>query len=526
MTTVADRFHIIGWSDKAPVEVEVEPEYGLDGYRAIIDAELERIADIIDGQGRGKDGERYCTQGRTAFQRIALPPVPRPVDFTPAWPLRYAAAPALSAEKPPFRGPWTGAHKAAGGADPKTAALVEAAIGPTPEWVHFCSSQGNPFPAAVAPSAARVVTVLIDAEAAPSVAREAVRVPLHRLHPFGLNGWATYHAVNLPEGAVLSVEADLLEGVLGRLGGTLLPSHRVIVFGVPSYAGWSRVRSVADGVFLLEGPPPALLRPVASAAVAPLPRISVVTISYNQGAFIEQTLRSVLEQGYPNLEYIVIDGGSNDETRDILERYRDRLSHLVIEPDDGQSDALNKGFALATGDILTWLCSDDLLEPGALFTVAAAFQRHDPDLVAGGCTIIDEDGAWTYQHHNALPVGVPVPLSLGDMLSFLGVWQKSLYFFQPETFFSRRIWERSGATIKRSMYFAMDYDLFLRFAMAGATVLHVPQTLAASRVHRAQKTNHDTMLYLPTVRALLQDYRDVFIQEERSDALAQAEFHG
>ncbi len=103
--------------------------------------------------------------------------------------------------------------------------------------------------------------------------------------------------------------------------------------------------------------------------------ISVVTCSYNQAEFLEATLRSVLDQNYPNLEYIVIDGGSTDGSVEIIERYQHRLAYWVSEPDAGQTDALIKGFSRATGDVLAWLNSDDLYEPGTLHEVGQALRR-------------------------------------------------------------------------------------------------------------------------------------------------------
>ena len=130
------------------------------------------------------------------------------------------------------------------------------------------------------------------------------------------------------------------------------------------------------------------------------PRISVVTVNYNQCNFLRDCLDSVLGQNYPNLDFIVIDGGSTDGSREILESYRDRLSHLVIEPDRGQSHALNKGFQLATGDVLTWLCSDDRLEPCALETVARVRSSQPCDIVVGGCRVIDGAGQTKLIHHS------------------------------------------------------------------------------------------------------------------------------
>src|SRR5579862_8824120 len=108
----------------------------------------------------------------------------------------------------------------------------------------------------------------------------------------------------------------------------------------------------------------------------PWPRITVVTPSFQQGRFLEETIRSVLGQGYPNLDYIVIDGGSTDQSVEIIQKYAAQLSYWVSEPDHGQANAVNKGFQRSTGEILGWLNSDDLLLPGALFTIGRAFARN------------------------------------------------------------------------------------------------------------------------------------------------------
>jgi GT2 family glycosyltransferase len=237
------------------------------------------------------------------------------------------------------------------------------------------------------------------------------------------------------------------------------------------------------------------------------PRISVVTVSFNQCNFLRECLDSVLGQNYSNLEYIVIDGGSTDGSREILESYRHRLSHLVIEPDRGQSHALNKGFQLATGDVVTWLCSDDRLEPGALETVAHVRSIQACDIVAGGCRVIDAAGQTRLIHYSGFPRGSLSPLSFGDLASFTSTWQKGLYFYQPELFFTRDLWNRAGFHVKEHLHYAMDYELFLRFALSGARLFAVDQILACSRQHEDQKTRHDVPMYLPTVKRILSDFR-------------------
>jgi glycosyltransferase involved in cell wall biosynthesis len=238
------------------------------------------------------------------------------------------------------------------------------------------------------------------------------------------------------------------------------------------------------------------------------PRISVVTVSYNQAKYLPECITSVLGQGYPYLDFVVVDGGSTDGSREILESHAQEFSSLVIEPDRGQSHALNKGFALASGEVVTWLCSDDRLEPGALGAVAEVLARTSCDIVAGGCRVIDEEGRTKTVHHSAFVTETVSPLSFGDLASFTATWHKALYFYQPEVFFTNDLWQRSGAHVKEHLHYAMDYDLFLRFALAGADVFATRRILGCSRQHSGQKTRHETPLYLPTVERILRDFRN------------------
>ena len=245
------------------------------------------------------------------------------------------------------------------------------------------------------------------------------------------------------------------------------------------------------------------------------PRISVITVSYNQCEYLERCLLSVLEQRYPNLEYIVIDACSTDGSIDILRRHEARLSRLVIEPDNGQSDGLNKGFNLATGDILTWVNSDDMLAPLALKRAALAFAESGADMVAGTCArVAGADARPRYRHHSVLPTGRRVALELSGPLTWHGAWEAGDYFFQPEVFFSRDIWNRAGGYLRPHLYWAMDWDLWLRFALAGATAIRIPDLLALSREHDAQKTTTEE-LYLWQVATILADYDELFARLEQ-----------
>lgn len=200
-------------------------------------------------------------------------------------------------------------------------------------------------------------------------------------------------------------------------------------------------------------------------------RISIVTPSFNQAQFIEETLDSVLSQGYPNLEYIVMDGGSTDGTQQILERYRKHLAVCVSAPDAGQSDALIKGFARASGDVLAWLCSDDLLLPGALETVDARCPQ-DGWLI-GAARVIDALGQGT-------EVVAHDRYRRGDVLF------NSYILTQVSVFWSASLYRRVRG-IERDLHYCMDYDLWTQLERECAPRV-IDDVLAAFRVHEGAKT--------------------------------------
>jgi glycosyltransferase involved in cell wall biosynthesis len=212
-----------------------------------------------------------------------------------------------------------------------------------------------------------------------------------------------------------------------------------------------------------------------------LPRISVVTPSYNQAAFLRKTLDSVLSQNYPNLEYIVIDGGSTDGSVEILRGYSHHFFYWVSEPDRGQSHALNKGFARATGEILTWLNSDDVLLPGALEAVGEIFAQY-PQIqwLTGQPTNLD-----AYDHLRVFPLKTGRFRALIRRGWYHG---RGLGFIRQEgTFWRRGLWEKTGASLNEAKHYAMDDDLWRRFAH-DADLVTVDKPLAAFRAHEAQKT--------------------------------------
>jgi glycosyltransferase involved in cell wall biosynthesis len=209
------------------------------------------------------------------------------------------------------------------------------------------------------------------------------------------------------------------------------------------------------------------------------PKISVITPSYNQAHFIEETIRSVLGQNYPNLEYIIIDGRSTDHSVDIIRSYADHLHYWVSEPDKGQSDALNKGFAMASGDILTWLNSDDYYAPNTLFKIASCFLDNRFDFIAGSSTMIDEQGAVIQK----LFTPVVTPRSL------MQYWKPHFCPPQPSIFFSRNSFQMLGP-IDSSLHYAMDFDLWMRAARRFPFKI-IPDNLSFYRVHRKSKTGSD-----------------------------------
>lgn len=203
------------------------------------------------------------------------------------------------------------------------------------------------------------------------------------------------------------------------------------------------------------------------------PRISVVTPSLNQAEYLEATIKSVLGQGYPNLEYIIIDGGSTDGSVEIIERYAEHLAYWASEPDDGQTYAIIKGFERSTGEIMAWLNSDDLYEPGALFGVAEVFARNS------GWQAIYGDSYWVDA------TGQPIrPKKEMSFNRFIWLYDHN-YIPQPSTFWRRGIYERVGG-LDPQWDLVMDADLWIRFA-EHTRPRHVPRLLSRMRYYPEQK---------------------------------------
>lgn len=206
------------------------------------------------------------------------------------------------------------------------------------------------------------------------------------------------------------------------------------------------------------------------------PRVSVVTPSFQQAAFLGKTMASVLDQDYPRLEYRVLDGGSTDGSVALIQSEAPRLEGWESRPDNGPASAINRGFAQSSGEIMAWLNSDDLLLPGVVRFVAAWFARHpEVDVVYGHRLMIDgqghQVGRWVMPPHDDEAL----------------LWMD--YIPQETLFWRRRIWERAGGRLDESFQFAFDWDLLLRFQKAGARMTRLPWFLGCFRVHDAQKSS-------------------------------------
>jgi glycosyltransferase involved in cell wall biosynthesis len=211
------------------------------------------------------------------------------------------------------------------------------------------------------------------------------------------------------------------------------------------------------------------------------PRISIITPSFNQAAFLEQTIASVLDQNYPNLEYVIIDGGSTDGSVDMIRKYEPRLSYWVSEKDRGQAHAINKGIQRATGDILGYLNSDDYYLPETLKKIAESFrQRPDVDLIHGRCRTVDVNGGKLGERFGAIS-------RYEEILDLWDFWWKQRNFVQPEVFWTKRITETIGL-FREDLNWVMDYEYWARILRAGGKVGRLDAELACFRIQPNQKS--------------------------------------
>ena len=206
-----------------------------------------------------------------------------------------------------------------------------------------------------------------------------------------------------------------------------------------------------------------------------LPKISIITPSLNQGKFLEETILSVLNQNYPNLEYVIIDGGSTDNSVAIIKRYQKHLTYWISEQDNGQADAINKGFEKTTGDIINWINSDDLLAAGSLNSLTKEIRKNpNADFYFGDYLIIDKNGRELFSRKTP-------PYNFNTL--FYGRQLSS----QPAVFFKRNILESIGY-LDESLDFCMDTEFWIRAAQMGAKFHQIKSLLGISRMHGESKT--------------------------------------
>jgi len=229
------------------------------------------------------------------------------------------------------------------------------------------------------------------------------------------------------------------------------------------------------------------------------PKITVVTPSYNQGQFIEATIQSVIGQQYPNLEYLVCDGGSTDETVEILKKYSNKITWWCSEKDKGQSDAINKGMRRATGDIVCWINSDDVLLPGTLHTVAKFYHDHPDTDFANGYTVeIDKEG---------------------KIINFTHIVMNHFFFrhgcyniSQPGMFWKREIFDKIGY-IDESFHAKMDVEWLIRVYEAGLKVRRINRNLGAIRIYPDTKTAQGGSIWTRDSDALRKMYHGKYLPE-------------
>lgn len=206
------------------------------------------------------------------------------------------------------------------------------------------------------------------------------------------------------------------------------------------------------------------------------PKISVITPSFNQGNFLEKTIQSVVDQDYDNLEYIIIDGGSTDGSVDIIKKYKSKIAYWVSEKDKGQSHAINKGFAIATGDIIGWINSDDVYYSGAIIQSAEIFNKKpDVDIIFGNYDFIDENDE-LIKHRKEIPFGYNIYL-----------WTKNCYHANCAGFYRKKCFDIAGG-LREDLHYTMDYELYLRFSKHGFKFHQVNKFWGAYRFHSSSKS--------------------------------------
>ena len=211
------------------------------------------------------------------------------------------------------------------------------------------------------------------------------------------------------------------------------------------------------------------------------PLVSIIVPSYNQGAFIEETIRSILLQDYPNLELIIMDGGSSDQSPEIIKKYEKYISYWQSESDNGQSDAIREGFIIARGSIIAWLNSDDFYQPGAVLNAVYLMKMSNASMIYGDYNIVDSES-------------VQIQLLNAPEYALKRLAQTNI-IPQPSSFFDKEIYSRVGG-LDDSLHYVMDYDLWLKMAFDHSSIIHIPFFLSNFRSHGGSKTVYNPRGFL------------------------------
>ncbi|WP_118952601.1 glycosyltransferase family 2 protein [Taibaiella helva] len=220
-------------------------------------------------------------------------------------------------------------------------------------------------------------------------------------------------------------------------------------------------------------------------------KVSIITPSYNQGQFIEETIQSVLMQTYRNIEYILVDGGSTDDTMAVVERYRDRIDIVIHEKDKGQSDAINKGFRLATGTLAGWINSDDLLKPFCVEEIVSLYRQNPEDAIFYGALLDIIDGDGVKKETRRLEIG-----------SREALLNKNYNVVQPGSFYNLEIMKSIGF-VDETIHYCMDLDLWLRLLQHGGIKFCQERPLAAFRIWEESKTSTGKRKFLKDIDRIL-----------------------
>ncbi|MEO6903107.1 MAG: glycosyltransferase family 2 protein [Bacteroidia bacterium] len=213
------------------------------------------------------------------------------------------------------------------------------------------------------------------------------------------------------------------------------------------------------------------------------PKISIITPSYNQGTFLEKTILSVINQQYPNVEYIIIDGNSSDNSVEIVKKYQTHLTYWISEPDNGQSEAINKGLKIASGEIINWLNSDDYLEPGALFKIAAEFTHSSVQVLCAYANLYTPS-------HNVKKRTSALGLNYAQFIA-------QGHIMQPATFFLKKILDEF-VPLETSLHYMMDHYLWLQYLCKNGTthIQYVDYAVVNVLVHEDAKSYKNIHLFI------------------------------